>query len=293
MPRIAYVNGRYVPHAQALVHVEDRGYQFSDGVYEVVAVHNGKMLGEKGHFDRLAHSLSELRIDWPMAKKPLQMVLREMVRRNHVRDGLIYLQITRGVAPRDHPFPKNAKPSLVITAVKRAPIDKAQLLSGIDVLSLPDTRWKRRDIKAVSLLPNVLAKQAAVEAGAQEAWQVDDDGMVTEGSATNAWIVTKEGELVTRDVSAAILNGITRLAILEAAREHDIPIIERAFTVAEALEAREAFISSSNSHVRAVTRIDGQSIGNGHAGELTTRLLDIYMEFMESVGGPQQTDRWN
>jgi len=293
MPRIAYVNGRYVPHAQAMVHVEDRGYQFSDGVYEVVAIHNGQMLGEKGHFDRLAHSLSELSIDWPMAQKPLQMVLREMVRRNHVRDGLIYLQITRGVAPRDHPFPKHTAPSLVITAVKRAPIDKVQLLSGIDVVSLPDIRWKRRDIKAISLLPNVLAKQAAVEAGAQEAWQVDDDGLVTEGSATNAWIVTKEGELVTRDVSAAILNGITRLAILEAAREHDIPIVERAFSVAEALEAREAFISSSNSHVRAVTRIDGQSIGNGHAGDLTTRLLDIYMNFMESVGGPQQTDRWN
>ncbi len=293
MPRIAYVNGRYVPHATAMVHVEDRGYQFSDGVYEVMAVHNGQFLGEKGHLDRLAHSLTELRIDWPMALKPLQMVLNEVVRRNHVRDGLVYLQITRGVAPRDHQFPEACASSLVVTAVKRPPINKSQLLSGIDVISVPDIRWKRRDIKSVSLLPNVLGKQQAVEAGAQEAWQIDDDDFITEGMATNAWIVTKDGELVTRDVSAAILNGITRLAILEAARQQDVPIVERPFTLAEALDAREAFISSSNSHVRAVTRIDGQSIGNGHAGELTAKLLDIYMDYMESVGGPQQTDRWN
>ena len=292
MPRIAYVNGRYVPHAQAVVHVEDRGYQFADGVYEVIAVHGGRFLGEQGHLDRLAHSLDALRIDWPMARKPLAMVLREVIRRNGVRDGLVYLQITRGVAPRDHPFPKQCHSALVVTAVKRPPIDKAALLAGIDVISTPDLRWKRRDIKSVSLLPNVLAKQEAVEQGAGEAWQIDDEGFVTEGSATNAWIVTKDGELVTRDIGPSILNGITRLAILEAAEQHDIPIIERPFTLDEALAAREAFISSSNSHVKAVTRIDGQSIGNGHAGELTTRLLDLYMDYMESIGGPRRTDTW-
>jgi D-alanine transaminase len=293
MPRIAYVNGRYVPHGEAAVHVEDRGYQFADGVYEVIAVHKGKFLGEKAHFERLAHSLKELRIAWPMAQKPMSMVLREVARRNDVKDGLIYLQITRGVAPRDHQFPANCKSAMVVTAVKRPPIDKAKLLAGINVISVPDIRWKRVDIKTVGLLPNCLAKQKAVEAGAQEVFQVDEEGFVTEGAATNAWIVTKAGELVTRAVSPSILNGITRLAILEAARQQDIKIVERAFTVEEALDAREAFISSSNSHVKAVTRIDGQSVGNGHAGELTTRLLDIYMEFMEQVGGPQHADRWN
>lgn len=292
MPRIAYVNGRYVPHAAAVVHVEDRGYQFADGVYEVIAVHRGRFLGEQGHFDRLAHSLDALGIAWPMARKPLAMVLHEVARRNGVGDGLVYLQITRGVAPRDHPFPKDCASSMVVTAIKRPPIDKVQLLAGVDVISTPDLRWKRRDIKSISLLPNILAKQKAVEAGAQEAFQIDDDGFVTEGAATNAWIVTKAGELVTRDIGPSILNGITRLAILEAARQHDVAIVERPFTLAEALEAREAFVSSSNAHVRAVTRIDGQSIGNGHAGELTARLLDIYMDYMETVGGPQQTDHW-
>lgn len=293
MPRIAYVNGQYVPHGAAMVHIEDRGYQFADGVYEVIAVHGGEFLGEKGHLDRLAHSLSELQIEWPMARKPLAMVLREVARRNGVRDGLVYLQITRGVAPRDHPFPTQSKSALVVTAVKRPPIDKEALLAGIDVISIPDIRWKRRDIKSVSLLPNVLGKQAAVEAGAQEAWQVDDDGYVTEGTATNAWIVSQDGELLTRDVSQSILNGITRLAILEAAREKDVKIVERPFTVAEVVAAKEAFLSSSNGHVKAVTRIDGKSIGNGQAGELTTRLFEIYMAFMERDGGPQQTDRWN
>lgn len=293
MPRIAYVNGRYVPHGAAMIHVEDRGYQFADGVYEVIAVHRGRFLGEKGHLDRLGHSLGELRIDWPMARRPLSMVLREVARRNGVMDGLVYLQVTRGVAPRDHPFPAVSRSALVVTAVKRPPISKATLLAGIDVITVPDIRWQRRDIKSISLLPNVLGKQQAVEAGAQEAWQVDDDGFVTEGTATNAWIVNRAGELVTRDIGHAILNGITRLAILEAARAQNVPFVERPFTLEEALDAKEAFISSSNGHVKAVTRIDGHSIGNGQAGELTTRLFDIYMEFMESVGGPQETNRWN
>ena len=293
MPRIAYVNGRYLPHAAATVHVEDRGYQFADGVYEVIAVHKGGFLGEKGHMDRLDHSLSELRIVSPMARKPMMMVLREVVRRNGVLDGLVYLQITRGVAPRDHPFPSKCTSSLVVTAVKRPPINKIDLLAGISVISIPDIRWKRRDIKSVSLLPNVLGKQQAIEVGAQEAWLIDNDGFVTEGTATNAWIVAKGGELITRDISENILNGITRLALLEAAREKGVSLVERPFTIAEAIDAPEAFISSSNSHVKAVTRINGQSVGNGHAGELTTRLLDIYMDFIESAGGPQQTDRWN
>ena len=293
MSRIAYVNGRYVPHGEAAVHIEDRGYQFSDGVYEVFAVHAGKLIGEKGHLDRLGHSLRELRIEWPMAPAPMMVVVREIVRRNHVTDGLVYLQITRGAARRDHPFPDQAESALVVTARKMQALDKEALSKGVAVITIPDLRWQRRDIKSISLLPNVLGKQQAREAGAFEAWQVDADGFVTEGTSTNAWIVTKDGELVTRNAGHAILNGVTRLALLEAAAEAGLSFAERPFTQAEALEAKEAFITSSTSHVKAVTVIDAQTIGNGHVGEMTGRLLDLYVEFIESRGGPQKTDTWN
>ena len=293
MSRIAYVNGQYVPHSEGMVHIEDRGYQFADGVYEVFAVHKGKLIGVKGHMDRLDHSLSALRIDWPMARGPIMVVVREVVRRNHVNHGLVYIQITRGVARRDHAFPQDISSSMVVTAKKMPAMDKEVLSKGVDVITIPDIRWKRKDIKSVSLLPNCLGKQQAKEDGAFEAWMVDDDGMVTEGTSTNAWIVTKDGELVTRDVSPAILNGITRLAIIEAADLEGISITERAFSKQEALEAKEAFISSSTSHVKAVTRIDGQAVGNGHVGEMTSRLLDLYVDFIEDRGGPQNTERWN
>ncbi|MDD9875864.1 MAG: D-amino-acid transaminase [Magnetovibrio sp.] len=293
MSRIAYVNGRYVPHREAVVHIEDRGYQFADGVYEVFAVHGGKLIGEQGHLDRLGHSLGELRIDWPLGRRALMVCVEEVRRRNHVRDGLIYLQVTRGVAPRDHAFPAEADSALVITAKSMKPMDKEALCKGVEVLTIPDIRWQRCDIKSVALLPNILGKQQAKDAGAFEAWQVDADGMVTEGTSTNAWIVTQDGELVTRDISTSILNGITRLAILEAAAEAQVNVSERAFSVDEALSAREAFISSSTSHVKAVTRINGQSVGNGHAGELTTRVLDLYVDYIEGHGGPQVTDSWN
>ena len=293
MARIAYVNGQYVPHRNAAVHVEDRGYQFGDGVYEVFAVMGGKLIGEQGHLDRLAHSLSELRIKWPLSRAALMVAVKEIVRRNHVRNGLVYLQVTRGVAPRDHPFPVHSKSALVITARKSAPMDKDALRTGVDVITIPDIRWQRCDIKSVALLPNVLGKQQARDANAFEAWQVDDEGYVTEGTSTNAWIVTTDGNLVTRNASTSILNGVTRLSVLEAATEAGIDIMERPFTPEEALAAREAFITSSTSHVKAVTRIDGQSIGNGHVGELTNRVLDAYVEYMETHGGPRTTDTWN
>ncbi len=282
MSRIAYVNGRYVPHADASVHIEDRGYQFADGVYEVFAVHHGMLVGERGHLDRLAYSLSELRIDAPMSERALMVAVREVVRRNSVRDGLVYLQITRGVARRDHPFPKDAVPALVITAKKMKPLSKKALSAGIDVITVPDIRWKRKDIKSVSLLPNCLAKQQAREAGAFEAWQVDDDGFVTEGTSTNAWIVTADGELVTRPSGHEILNGITRIAVLDVCRELGLKFVERPFSVAEARAAREAFITSSTSHVKAVTSIDGTSVGNGHVGEVTSGLLDAFVAFLDA-----------
>ena len=293
MSRIAYVNGQYVSHRDATVHVEDRGYQFADGVYEVFAVMGGKLIGEQGHLERLAHSLSELRIEWPMSRPALMVAVKEIVRRNHVRDGLVYLQITRGVSPRDHPFPQRSDSALVITARKSGPLDKDTLRKGVDIITIPDIRWQRCDIKSVALLANVLGKQEAREANAFEAWQVDEDGYITEGTSTNAWIVTASGELVTRNASTSILNGVTRLAVLEAAVEVGVDIIERPFTTLEALAAREAFITSSTSHVKAVTRINGQSIGNGYVGDLTNRVLDAYVEYVETNGGPQTTDKWN
>ena len=293
MSRIAYVNGQYVPHQDAAVHIEDRGYQFADGVYEVFAVHQGSMVGEQGHMDRLAHSLGELRIDWPMSARALGVIIREVSRRNRVRDGLIYLQITRGVARRDHSFPDNTESALVVTARRMPPLDKEQLRKGVGVITIPDIRWQRHDIKSVSLLPNIIGKQQAREAGAYEAWMVNNEGMITEGTSSNAWIVTKDGELVTHNASHAILNGITRLSVLEAAVAAGVPFSERAFSVEEAMQAKEAFVTSSTSHVKAVTSIDGHSIGNGHIGELTSRMLDLYVDFIETKGGPQNTNTWN
>lgn len=281
MSRIAYVNGRYVPHRAATVHIEDRGYQFADGVYEVIAIHRGRLVDEEGHLVRLARSLNALRIQPPMADGALKVAMRELIRRNRVRDGIIYLQITRGVARREHAFPKNAPSALVMTARAMKPFDIEAARAGVDVITIPDIRWKRCDIKSVSLLPNVLGKQQAREAGAYEAWMVADDGTITEGTSSNAWIVTKDGTLVTRDASEAILNGITRQALLKAVRENGVRLVERPFTVAEAKAAREAFVTSTTSYVKPVIRIDGQSIGNGHIGELTGRLLEFYARHMD------------
>ncbi len=287
MSRIAYVNGRYRPHARASVHVEDRGYQFADGVYEVVLIHRGRLVDEDGHLDRLDRSLGEIRIAPPMARGPLRAVMREVVRRNRVRDGIVYIQVTRGVAMRDHPFPQTPiKPALVMTARAIKPFDPDAARAGVEAITIPDIRWKRCDIKTVGLLPNVLGKQKAREAGAFEAWMVDDDGFVTEGTSTNAWIVTREGELVTRSLSHAILAGITRHAILDLARAAGVRFAERSFTVAEARAAREAFVSSATSLVKPVVRIDGQSIGNGQAGEVTERLLALYAAHMDAAASP-------
>jgi D-alanine transaminase len=279
MSRIAYVNGRYVPHAEAAVHVEDRGYQFADGVYEVVLVHRGHLIDEIPHLDRLDRSLSELSISAPMRRAPLRQVMREMVRRNRLSDGIVYIQATRGVARRDHPFPKNARPALVMTARRMTMPDRAKAEEGVGVLTIPDIRWARCDIKATALLPNVLGKQQAREAGAHEAWQVTPDGFVSEGTSTNAWIVTRDGELVTRQLSDQILSGITRATLIKLAEEAGVSLVERAFTVAEALSAKEAFITSATSFVTPVTRIDDTAIGNGRAGSVSMRLFDAYLDY--------------
>ena len=279
MSRFAYVNGQFVRHGEAAVHIEDRGYQLADGVYEVWAVFDGKLADAEGHFARLWRSLDELRIAHPMSETALTLVLREAVRRNKVREGLVYLQVTRGVARRDHAFPNPAvPPSVVITAksIDRAATN-AKAEKGASVISVPENRWARCDIKSIGLLPNALAKQAARERGAVEAWFVDDMGLVTEGASSNAWIVDAEGMLRTRDTNANILRGVTRSTLLEVIREAGLPISEKPFTIAEAQAAKEAFITGAGSLVTPIVQVDGVKLGDGKPGPVAMRLRHAYI----------------
>lgn len=283
MSRVAYVNGQYVPHRQAAVHIEDRGYQFADGVYEVCEVRRGRMIDERRHMERLDRSLRELRMAMPMPLKALGIVLRETIRRNRVRDGFVYLQVTRGVAPRDHYFPAPGTPASIVVTARAVDPAKGDALArqGIAVITVPENRWDRVDIKTVGLLPNVLAKQAAKEAGAREAWFVDGDGHVTEGGSTNAWIVTSDGKLITRPAESGILRGITRTVMLDVAEKLQIRVEERAFTVAEALAAREAFVTSATNFAMPVVRIDGQQVGDGLPGPVTRALRENFHQHAE------------
>jgi D-alanine transaminase len=280
MSRIAYVNGRYAPHGQAAVHIEDRGFQFADGVYEVWSVFGGRLADADGHFERLTRSLTALRIDIPMTRAALERVLRETLRRNRVRDGLVYLQITRGAARRDHAFPNAGTPTTVVVTARAVDVAaaEAKAAKGVAVVTQPDQRWGRCDIKTVSLLPNVLAKQAAREAGAYEAWLVDADGLVTEGASTNAWIVDAAGILRTRDTAANILRGVTRKALLQIASELQMAVEERPFTVAEAQAAREAFITAASAFVTPVVTIDGRQVSDGQVGPVAKRLRALYLD---------------
>jgi len=280
MGRIAYVNGRYQRHADAAVHIEDRGYQLADAVYEVWSVFDGKLADAEGHFARLARSLGELRIPEPMSRGALTIVLREVLRRNHVREGLIYLQVSRGVAPRDHAFPEGGlSPSVVITAksLDRA-ASEAKAAKGIAVITTPENRWGRCDIKTVGLLPNVLARQAARERGAGEALFVDEMGLITEGASANAWILDGDGVLRTRDTQANILRGVTRRTLLDVIAEAGLKVEERPFTPEEMAEAKEAFITGAGSLVLPVIAIDGKPIGGGAPGPVAKRLRSLYIE---------------
>ncbi|WP_339914551.1 D-amino-acid transaminase [uncultured Brevundimonas sp.] len=280
MSRVAYVNGAYLPHGQAVIHVEDRGFQFADGVYEVWSVFDGRLADFDGHMTRLVRSLTELRIPVPMTRDALTRVLKETVRRNRVRNGIVYLQITRGTARRDHPFPpEGTPPSVIVTARSISAVKaEAQADKGVAVITQPDIRWGRCDIKTVGLLPNILAKQAARDRGAYEAWFVDDMGLVTEGSSTNAWIIDEHGKLRTRDTQANILRGITRAAILALVAQEKIELDERPFSVDEAKRAREAFFTAAGAFVMPAVSIDGTKIGNGKPGPITTKLRTLYLE---------------
>ncbi|MBY3168253.1 D-amino-acid transaminase [Rhizobium laguerreae] len=285
MPRIAYVNGRYVKHSDASVHIEDRGYQFADGVYEVCEVRHGYIVDLTRHLNRLDRSLGELRIDWPMGRAALTQVIRETLRRNHVRNGLFYMQVTRGVARRDHVFPaEGTPPSLVITAKSTdARVIAAKNANGIRAITLIDNRWDRVDIKSIGLLPNAMARQQAKEAGAQEAIYVDGDGMVKEGAATNVWIVDPDGRLVTRPAEHGILRGITRTTLMDVGAKLGLTIAERNFSVSEMLAAREVFLTAATSICFPVVSVDGQAIANGHPGSVSQKVREAFFDVAEKI----------
>lgn len=286
MTRIVYVNGRYAPYAQAAVHVEDRGFQFGDAIYEVCEVRGGHLVDEERHMARLRRSLAELQIAEPMSAAALGLVMRQVIRRNRVRDGLVYLQVSRGAAPREFLFPTDTPPTIVCLAHATSPaaIDQ-RAETGIAVKSMPDIRWGRCDIKTVMLLPACLAKEAARKDGAREAWFVDAQGFVTEGASSNAWIVTDDGAVITRQLGNDILPGVTRATLLDAITEGKMRLTERPFLLTEAYAAREAFITSATQTVMPVVRIDGRSVGDGKPGQVTQRLRQKFHHFAAISSG--------
>ncbi|MBU8538230.1 D-amino-acid transaminase [Falsiroseomonas tokyonensis] len=278
MSKIAYVNGRYLPQSEASVNIEDRGYQFGDGIYEVVHLHDGRYVDEDLHLARLERSLGEIHLAMPMSRAALSMVLREVAQRNRVREGLLYMQVTRGVSRRDHAFPAKPVPPALVVTIRRVPpyptdVDKWQAAC----ITMPDLRWARRDIKSVNLLPNCLARQKAREQGAIEAILYDEaTGMVTEGAATTFWIVDENGAIRTRFLDHVILPGCTRAALMAELRTLGMAYDEREFSIDEMRRAREAFITSATSFVKPITKIDGQPVGDGKVGPVVRRLFDIF-----------------
>jgi D-alanine transaminase len=287
MSRIVYVNGAYLPYMQANVHVEDRGFQFADGVYEVCEIRGGALIDERRHIDRLHRSMSELNMAPPMDRRALGVVMRETVRRNRVRNGMVYLQVTRGAAKRDFAFPSADTPATVVCIARASKrlAGERRAAKGIRVVTMPDIRWRRVDIKTIALLPNALARQAAYDAGADEAWLVDDRGFVTEGASCNAWIITANDEMVTRPAETGILRGITRTVLVELIAGEGLSLVERAFTVSEAKQAKEAFNSSATGVIMPVIAIDGAPIGGGQPGPIALRLRQVFHDYAESSSG--------
>lgn len=284
MSLIHYVNGKYLPAERAVISIEDRGFHFSDGVYEVIAFANRRLVDAPGHLQRLVRSCKELRIRPPMTAKAMSGIIAEVIRRNKPNEGAIYIQITRGAAPRNHIFPPaSVKPTVIVSVCCPKLPTPEEKAGGVRVITQPDLRWARRDIKTISLLPNVLAKQAAVEAGVKEAWLVMKDGVVTEGTHSNAYIVSSTGIIVTHPATHAILGGITRERVLGLARRKGLRIIERPFTLKEALAAKEAFMTSTTGGVLPVTRIGDKTIGGGKPGKVTQQLMTLYDGYVARV----------
>lgn len=278
MSRITYVNGSFVPHSKAVTHINDRGFQFADGVYEVIAVVNGKLADERGHLERLERSLKELQIDMPVSRNALRLIIREVLRRNRYKNAALYIQVTRGVAKRDFKFPKNVKPSLIVYCWAFKFDGNPAVEKGVSAITVPDQRWDRRDIKTVALLPQALAKQKAAEKGAHEALMVNKDGFITEGSSSNFWIY-KDGVLKTAPSGHEILKGVTRTAIWSMAAEENINIIEEQISPEEAYKAEEAFCSSATGLLVPIIKIDGHDIGSGKPGEIVQKIYQKYREY--------------
>ena len=284
LDQIAYVNGSFVPLADAKVSVLDRGFLFADGIYEVSAVLDGKLIDNASHLARLERSVGEIALALPETLDRIREIQRELIARNRLENGLVYLQVTRGAdAGRDFAFPKGVKPTLILFTSVKDIVNAPSAKSGIGVITVPDIRWARRDIKSVALLAQVLAKQAAAEAGAGEAWMIED-GKVTEGGSSSAFILTQNDVLVTRQNSNTILPGCTRKAVIALAEERQLRVEERPFTVEEALAAKEAFITSASSFVQAVVTIDGKAVADGKPGPMANRLREIYIDFARKTG---------
>ncbi len=288
MSRIIYLNGQYVPHAYARVHVEDRGFLMADAVYEVIGCIHGHLADETGHLDRLERSLRELKMDMPVERETLRFLMREVVRRNRQKNAAIYLQISRGVAKRDFKFPAPETPQTLLIISYDFDFDgNASVKKGIKVKTIPDIRWKRRDIKTVLLLPQSMAKQEAVDDGLDDVFMVDPEGYITEASASNAWIVTKDKKLVTRAITMDILRGITRTAIEKLCKEMNLTLEERSFTPEESYEAIESFTSSATALITPVVEIDGHKIGDGKRGDITKKLYEEYRAYVDGLRGKQ------
>ncbi len=277
MSRIVYLNGEYLPLEQAKISVMDRGFLFADGIYEVSAVIGGQLVDNEAHLARLERSLVAIGIPMPLSFAELARVQHELIKRNSLGEGLIYIQVTRGVAEREFAYPQDLKPTLVMFTQNRNILANPRAITGLKVVTVPDIRWDRRDIKSIALLAQVLAKQSAHEKGADEAWMVQD-GFVTEGGSSTAFIVTRADIMVTRPLSNDILPGITRQAVLAMAKERGLTLEERAFSVHEALGAAEAFLTSATSFVMPVVEIDGKPVADGKPGSVTVRLREIYID---------------
>ena len=284
MDQIAYVNGSFVPLSQAKVSVLDRGFLFADGIYEVAAVLDGKLVDNLSHLARLERSVGEISLALPETTERIQEIQKELVARNNLVNGMVYLEVTRGAdTGRDFAFPKDVKPTLIMFTAEKDIVGAESAKRGISVITVPDIRWARRDIKSVALLAQVLAKQAAAEAGAGEAWMIED-GFVTEGGSSSAFILTQDDVLVTRQNGSEILPGCTRKAVVKLAEERQLRVEERAFSVDEALRAKEAFITSATVFVQAVVSIDGKKVADGKPGPMTSRLREIYVDFARATG---------
>jgi len=282
VPRFAYINGAYVHHNEAQIHIEDRGFQFADSIYEVISCIDGMLADERGHLDRMERSLSELNMGMPLPRKTMQIIMRELLRRNRIRNAAVYIQVTRGIAKRDFGFPPDdTKQTLVMTTRPLAFRNTPQHQAGIKVITVPDIRWKRRDIKTTAMTAQVLAKQEAIEKGGSEAWMLDDDGFVTEGASSNAWIVTKAGVLITRPATGDILRGVTRTAADHVRNTLNLKMEERAFTVKEAQEAAECFVSAATVMIMPVVQINDKKIGDGKPGPVTEEIFKSYLSYIE------------